>query len=196
MKDFAALPRWDPTIIPHVEAIIETPRFLPSGRLIEKPGYYREARLIYRPSRALKLDPIPERPTVDEVDAAKSLIVDDLFRDFPFENEASLANAVAALLLPFVRMLIDGPTPLHLFEASTEGTGKGKLAKLCAYPALGKVPSSTPQKEDEAEWRKALTTALMAGSSHIFIDNMYMPVRGRAMAITRCQSTRRPSRRR
>src|SRR5262249_41388783 len=56
------------------------------------------------------------------------------------------------------------------------GTGKGKLAWACAFPGVGHGLSSTPQKEDEAEWRKAITSALMGGATHFFIDNMYNPI--------------------
>lgn len=40
------------------------------------------------------------------------------------------------MLNPFVRDLIDGPTPLHLIEAPVAGTGKGLLASIAMLPAL------------------------------------------------------------
>lgn len=175
VKDLQALPGWDPQIIPILETIVESPRFLPNGRLVTSPGYYPEARLYYNPPASLTDLVIPSRPTRDQVEAAKRLIFDDLFVDFPFANRASKANALACMLLPFVRFMIDAPTPLHMYEAPTEGTGKGKLANACAFPSLGRELESTPQKEDEAEWRKAITTTLMSGATHFFIDNMYNP---------------------
>ena len=36
------------------------------------------------------------------------------------------------MLLPFVRELIDGPTPLHLIEKPTPGTGGTLLATVAA----------------------------------------------------------------
>ena len=95
--------------------------------------------------------------------------------DFPFANAASRANALAVMLLPFVRLMIDGPTPPHHFTASTEGTGKGLCASACSYPYLGRELDINVQKESEAEWRKALTSFFMSGGSHYFIDNMYNP---------------------
>jgi hypothetical protein len=79
------------------------------------------------------------------------------------------------MLLPFVRLCIDGPTPLHLFEASTEGTGKGKLGNAVAFPSLGRPLTPMTQLEDVAEWRKTLTTSFAEAASHIFIDNMFNP---------------------
>jgi putative DNA primase/helicase len=72
--------------------------------------------------------------------------------------------------------MIDGPTPNHHFEASTEGTGKGLLAAACAFPAIGRELDINAQKESEAEWRKALTSAFISGSSHFLLDNMYNPL--------------------
>jgi len=57
-------------------------------------------------------------------------LLDELLIDFPFADEASRANALALLLLPYVRPLIVGPTPLHLITAPTQGTGKDLLAQL------------------------------------------------------------------
>lgn len=175
VRDLAALPGWDSAIIPYIEAIVESPRFLADGRLITTPGYHPDARLYYNPPANLAELVVPPRPTPSQVETAKCLLFDDLFIDFPFSTRASKANALAVTLLPFVRLMIDGPTPLHVFEASTEGTGKGKLANACAYPSLGRDLCSTPQKEDEAEWRKAITTTFMSGASHFYIDNMYNP---------------------
>ena len=177
VRDFAALPGWEPRIVPHLETVVESPRFLPDGRLMTDPGYHPEARIYFRPTHGLRDlgKSIPGRPRAADVDEAKAIIFGELLVDFPFAEPASKANALGCMLVPFVRMMIPGPTPLHFFEASTEGTGKGKLANACAYPALGRDLVSTPQKENEAEWRKAITTALISGPSHVFVDNMHNP---------------------
>jgi hypothetical protein len=175
VRDFAALPGWDPKSIPFLESVVTSPFFLEDGRLIMTPGYHPEARVFYQPSPELEGLTISEKRSRSEIDLAKELIYDDLFVDFPFADDASLANALACMLVPFVRHMIEGPTPLHHFHASTEGTGKGLLAKVCAFPFLGYILQSSPQKENDAEWRKAITSALIAGPSHIFFDNMYMP---------------------
>src|SRR4051812_34081308 len=79
------------------------------------------------------------------------------------------------VLLPFVRLLIAGPTPDHHFQASTEGTGKSLLAKLCCVPYLGHLPETRPPKDDDAEWRKSITAALMSGAAYVFFDNLRNP---------------------
>lgn len=176
VRDFAALPGWDPVIIPKLDAVVETPRFLADGRLLCEPGYHADARLFYAPGEGLDGLVIPERPTARQVKAAKSLLLDDLLIDFSFANQASRAGAVAFTLLPFVRSMIAGPTPLHHVSASTEGTGKTLLVIACAWPSLGREINLTPQKESDAEWRKAITTAFMVGATHFSIDNLNNPL--------------------
>ena len=45
---------------------------------------------------------------------------------------------LAALLLPFVRRMVHGPTPLHLIESPSPGTGKSLLAKVISKIALAR----------------------------------------------------------
>ena len=175
VRDVLALASYDQQFFPPIDLIVESPRFMPDGSLVSKPGYHRAGRFFYAPSPDLAGIKIPLDPTSRQIAAAKNLLLDDLLVDFPFANRASRANALAVMLLPFVRQMIDGPTPNHHIEASTEGTGKGLLAAATAFPALHREIDLNPQKESEAEWRKAITSALVSGCSHFLIDNMYNP---------------------
>jgi hypothetical protein len=175
VRAIVAQKSWSDRVAPPLDLLAESPRFLPDGSLILTPGYHPEGRLYYHPPGGLIGIEVPERPTPEEVDWAQSLLLDQYLRDFPFADSASKANALACMLLPFVRPCINGATPLHLFEASTEGTGKGKLANACAYPSLLRQLPSTSQKEDESEWRKSITSALKGGPSHVYFDNLYNP---------------------
>ena len=69
-------------------------------------------------------------PSMNEINKAKDLLLDELLADFPFASQADRANAVAWLLLPLIRPSIDGPTPLHLIEAPIQGTGKGTFGSM------------------------------------------------------------------
>jgi putative DNA primase/helicase len=174
-QDILSLPEYDRAQFPVLDSVVESPRFTAAGRLVVTPGYDPESRLLYSPLPDVEGVSVPDVPTTDDLDRALSLVFDDLLFDFPFANEASRANALAVMLLPFVREMIPGPTPNHHFSASTEGTGKGLLANACAFPSRGRVLEIAPQKEDEAEWRKAITSMLMRGESHFFLDNMANP---------------------
>ena len=74
-------------------------------------------------------------------------------------------------LLPYVRHAIDGPTPLHLIEAPTPGTGKTKLAKVMARIATGTEPGTISDVEGDDEWRKQITSALLDSPAVLILDN-------------------------
>jgi hypothetical protein len=98
-------------------------------------------------------------------------IFEELLCDFPFDSDASRANTLALMMLPILRPVIDGPTPLHLIEAPTQGTGKSLLAKVTLLSTLGQCGAMTVPK-DEDSWSKKITSALVKGSPVIFIDNI------------------------
>ncbi len=176
VRDLMSLGRWDEDVVPRLDLIVESPHFLPDGTLLRQPGYNREARLFYAPSPGMESLVIPRRPSRAEVEASLSLLVDDLLGDFSLANQASKANAVEFMLLPFVRRMIHGPTPLHHFGATTEGTGKTLLAICCSYPWLGREIAARSQKESEAEWRKAVFVFLRSGTTHVLMDNLANPL--------------------
>jgi len=154
--------------IPALESIVNTPVLGRDGTLHTEPGYNEQTRLYYTGGVTIG-DVVP---TDANVNRSKSLFLNDLLVDFPFKDESSKAHAVAYALLPFVRQLIPGPTPLYLFNSPTPGTGKGKCINACAFPSLGyDVPTMTEAQNDD-EWRKRLTTVLMGGRSHVVIDNV------------------------
>jgi hypothetical protein len=104
-----------------------------------------------------------------EVDEARKLLLEDLLGDFPFVSSADRANALAAMLVPFVRDVIDGPTPLHLIEKPTSRTGATLLARCLTVP-FGGVESQWPKKEAERE--KVILGKLRSGTSVVWFDNV------------------------
>ena len=168
-RDLLVLP--EPRL-PALEGIVSAPVFLRWGRLLATPGYDAESRLWYEPSRDLQLPAIPPVPTEADVEGAVQLLTEDLLVDFEFAAESDLAHALAALLLPFVRRLIDGPTPVHLLEAPTPGSGKSLLADLISIVALGRSCEATTVTRNEDESRKKLTAILSRGRPIVVIDNL------------------------
>ena len=168
VEDVLALPKWPG--IPPLTGIVTSPIFAADGRLETRSGYHSSARLFYHETDKAS---IPDTtPTPANIARARALLVDDLLGDFPFADEASRAHAVALILLPFVRQMIDGPTPLHLIDAPSAGSGKSLLAEICTIPFLPNgVPAKSPPT-DEEEWRKLLTSVFSDGDSHLLIDNV------------------------
>lgn len=179
----------------NVDRIVEVPTVGKSGKIITRPGLHPRDRLFYVPSIDLLNRDIKPWEVFGprDIDAAKDLLLGDLLGDFSFvgkppgtvtadgttlhngdvEWQANRANALALLLLPFVRDLIAGSTPLHIAVASTPGTGKGLLINMCLLPALGANLSVTqcPEGDNDDEWRKTLMSAMGKGIAALRLDN-------------------------
>jgi hypothetical protein len=170
VDDLANLPAWDG--IPVIDSVAECPVFSRAGELVAAPGFHPVVGLWLHPAPGLNVPLVSQRPTRQEVDEARAWLLVELFGDFPFKDDASRAHAVAALLLPSIRRMVDGPTPLHLFDAPTEGTGKTLLANTISVVATGRPAEATTDPGSEAEWRKKLTACLLEGPPIIFLDNL------------------------
>src|SRR5262249_34585029 len=113
IRDLVARPSWPG--LPMLRDMVELPVFLKDGTLVSASGYHRDSG-IWMQASGLTLPPVADEP--DEGTRGVALMfLDEILCDFPFKDAASRAHAMAALLLPFVREMIEGPTPLHLFDA-------------------------------------------------------------------------------
>lgn len=188
VDDLLNLPHWPfPTLV----EVVESPVFDASGRIVMRPGYHPEAGILYHGS--LQVPPVEQDPTPWEIEDARALLLDELLGDFPFVSESDRAHALALLLLPFVRRMIHGPTPLHPITAPKAGTGKGLLADVAGIVATGHVPVTIAEGRDDDEWRKRLTSVLMDTPVMVLIDNVTRPLDSGAlsMALTQLEWTDR-----
>jgi hypothetical protein len=155
--------------IPPLRGVINAPIFSPAGRLIATPGYHSDLAIYYAGNG--EIPTIPDHPSQEQLAAAVEVLRVELFKDFPFRYEASMATAFSALFTPVVRHCIHGPTPIHLFEAPQPRTGKGLLAEVIAYIAAGGA-SITTLDPDENDLRKKLTALLIQGTLIVQFDNV------------------------
>ena len=158
--------------LPVLMCIVNTPVFGRNGSLLTGPGYHPNARLLYQPAPGFTVPAIPERPTAAQIADARALICEDLLGDFPFVSPSEMAHAVALLLLGFVRSMIDGPTPLHLIEKPTPGTGATLMVDSIATILTGSGASVMTEGRDDEEWRKRVTAKLRQVPSILLIDNL------------------------
>lgn len=179
VKSLLATP--DPAL-PVLAGIVTTPVFGRGGVLLTEPGYHADARLLYQPVPGFEVPPIPERPTAGEIAAARALIVDDLLGEFPFTSQAERAHAVALLLLGFLRAMVDGPTPLHLIEKPTPGTGATLMVDAIATILTGSGVGAMTEGTDEEEWRKRITAKLRQIPTLVLIDNLKRQLDASALA--------------
>ncbi len=158
--------------LPHLDRICLAPVFDPAGTVLLSPRYHAEARIWLHLPEGFRLPPTPDAPSTDVVRLARRLILDELLVDFPFVAISDRAHAIGALLLPYVRNLISGCTPIHDFESPTPGSGKGLLADIISILAAGHPCPATTIARDDDESRKKVTSILARGQSLILIDNV------------------------
>jgi hypothetical protein len=163
LKDILTL---DDPRLPPLADILTAPVFLPDGRLLAAPGYDAESGFL------LALDGLAGVHADFTIAEARALLLDELLVDFPFADEGSRAHAVAMLLQPFARPLIQGPTPLYLIEAPRKGTGKGLLADVFSYVASGSLAAMMALSHSEDEIEKRITALLLASASIVVLDNV------------------------
>ena len=168
--------------IPPLRRIVEVPVLGPDGTLQTEPGYHEAGKTLFVPPPGFELPPVPERPNHLDTERARQWI-DELLVDFPFLNQADRAHAVALFVLPYVRDVIgDDPTPGHLIEAPTPGTGKSLLADVLTYPFAGRAVSTITEARDDDEWRKRLTAQRRERRAVIVLDNIVRPLDTGALA--------------
>lgn len=169
IRDMLATP--EPKL-PWLARVVDVPVFSAQGELQTAPGYHAGSRTFYAPALGCTLPPVSAKPTAAEVARALSLLFDEVLVNFEFVGAADKAHAVALLFEPFVRDMIAGPTPLHLIEAPTPGSGKGLLADVLLFPAVGRALGVIPQVADDDEMRKQITSRLLEARPAILLDNL------------------------
>jgi hypothetical protein len=160
---------------PPLIGISAVPIVRPDGSLVLEAGYDPVTCMVYAPAPGLKLAPIPETPTRVEVEQALRRIF-AVIGEFPYVSQADRANALGLLLTPLLRYAFTGHVPLALIDAPKQGTGKGLLTDEVAILATGRPACPMQEPGDEEEWRKAITSLLLRGSSLIVIHNVDHPL--------------------
>jgi len=168
------LARVDRLPFPTLRTLATSPIYSASGEQVSAPGYHPSSE-IYLELGTLE---VPDLPSVSEA----LVLLREMLHDFPFIHPlAGFAHTLTALLLPFSRPLIDGPTPLHLIEAPTRGSGKGLLCEVISYVSLGRAAGTMVKPKDGDEFEKRVTSALLEGAAVMLLDNVHT-LEGEALA--------------
>jgi hypothetical protein len=162
--------------LPELDRFARAPFFAFDGGQVALVSAYG-----YHPAHRVYLD-IDERMVAamdqvdgDHVERALELLTRELLGDFPFVGPADRATALAALLLPFVRELIAGPTPLHFIEAPSPRSGKSLLTNAIAIVILGperKGQAVMTAPTDSREWGKKLFASMLELPNMLVLDNV------------------------
>ncbi len=158
--------------LPPLAGIARAPILRQDGTICTTPGYDPVSRLVYCPDPGLTLTPIPEHPDSNEIQACVDILL-DVTSDFPFADEPSRANALAILFTLLMRPVLTGHVPLAIVDAPMQGTGKTLLVTPLGTIAVGNVASeSIPSRDNDDEWRKKITSILLAASPFVLLDNI------------------------
>ena len=185
--------------LPELLAVLSTPFFDRDGTLVDVDGYHAGAK-VYLSKGDLVLPGVSRTPTAEDVAEAKRLIVEEVLADYPLagmsrkeimatlegknEDRAhAVTHTIAALLLPFCRDMIAGPTPGHVFTKPNPGTGASGLVNMLTSIQSGEPMAAMTFPDSAEEVRKTLSSALAEGKLAILFDNI-----GKAIASTELAS--------
>jgi len=99
-------------------------------------------------------------------------LIKEVFIDFPFMDESSRTNMIAVLLTAVLRPMINGPVPMAIIDKPQAGTGATLLSEVVSRIATGRSAALMTAPEDEAAWRKAITSTLSQGRNLAIVDNV------------------------
>ena len=172
-----------PAEIPELELVTDVPFLSTAGHLVTAPGYYPEDKILLKENPELKLEPIPDVPTDEDVATAVTKLTAP-FWEFMFAREhTDFAHLLGMMLLRFLRSL-NAPTPLHSFQATESGSGKTLLVKLAFTITLGEVPEATSLPKKEEELQKVILTELLTSPTVVFFDNVKHRVESASLEAT------------
>ncbi len=155
---------------PIVDGIITCPTIRPDGSILSKGGYDPMTRLYHEVDRHLKLAQCAYQPT--HADAVKSLdTLCALLSEFPFVTPASKSVALSAIIVAVCRRSMP-MAPIHIFRATTAGTGKTYLVDVISTIAMGKPCAAMAASRDEKETDARLNGLLLAGYPIVSLDNV------------------------
>jgi hypothetical protein len=161
-----ALKSW--TGLPPLNGIIGAPVLRRDGTLLQQPGYDPGTGLILAPR--VDIYPVPLPPPAEAVAWARTLLLDQVLRDFPWCGPADRANYVAMLVTQVLRRRLGGsPVPFFPITATDQGSGKTLLATIAGV-LYGQA--SMVWTGDEDELRKTLTSIMRSQEGVITFDNI------------------------
>jgi hypothetical protein len=168
---------WSPAdlgLLP-LAGLAHLPVFRKDGSLLLEPGYDSLSHFFVAFESGLTQLDVPSGLTVDDIDASKAMLCDELLGDFCFSTPVDTyrANTIGVLLTFVLRLVIDGALPILMIDATIRGSGKSLLAMIIGLIVLGHTPPMTtsPEGRECGEWRKRITGFLLEGKPMVVIDN-------------------------
>jgi len=172
---------------PALRGLVTSPMYTAKGKLVASNGYHKESQLYMKLHDQLAVKTVSDAPTEDEVLRAKTMLVEEVFADFPLggltrselveqalygDGVAAMTNLIGLTLLPFMREMVDGPTPGHLLTKPAPGTGASLLTDVVSIITTGSTSPAMAMPGNKDEMGKTLTSVLANGNTIVFFDNI------------------------
>ena len=159
--------------LPRLQSVVTVPVFDREAQLIYENGFHPNSGIFSSCPLESCWDATPVHPSPSDVAEARQILLDELLGDFPFATDSDRAHALAALLLPFVRLVIsDGCTPLCLIESPSPGSGKSLLANVISTIVTGFPSNPITLDNVDGDLRKKLLSLLLSSPPVIVLDNL------------------------
>ncbi len=163
--------------IPELVGVCTSPTIRKDGSLVEAPGFDKASGLYLMLEQ--QFPPIPEPPTLADAQNAIARLFEP-FSTFPFKDSASKSVFLSGLLLSVVRKSLTA-APAILIDAPDAGHGKSILSWTVGYLATGQPVAAMSFPYSQNEQKKTIFSALLAGTSFIYFDNIDTSVKGSAL---------------
>lgn len=153
-----------------LRGVTHTPMVRADGTILDTPGYDEASGYLFLPGPGVRMAPVPEAPSAQDVERAVALL-DEMVAGFPWETKEDKANYYGLLLTPLLRMLAPPSYKAFFIGAHQPGSGKTLLADVARALHGGVFRSDMPVDEKEI---KSMTTSLLATTSApvIQVDNV------------------------
>lgn len=156
---------------PPLSRVVRTPFLRPDGSVCMTEGYDPDTKTVLV-TGGLEVTEVSEEPSSTGVRNAVSFLMEEWLGDFRFDSRASRANALAAVLTPFVRGLAP-LVPLCVVSGIGPGVGKNLFADNLSVLVTGDTATPLPYVQDEEETRKQLTATFRTGASLFVFDEAH-----------------------
>lgn len=153
--------------VPPLRGVIGAPVLRRDGTLLQAPGYDPTTGLYL--AAKVALPPVPDRPTPEQVHAARDFLLNRFLRDFPWSSAADRANYIALLATPILRHFTRSLTPFALIDATMPASGKSILT---GGPGMLYGQRVMPWPYTEEELRKSITAVLAEQVGVVVWDNL------------------------
>jgi hypothetical protein len=151
---------------PTLTGIAEWPMVGAKGALISDHHGHDPATGLY-----FDIDPSIKIDDSLTAEAGCAWIFEELFADFPFEEDVDRAAALG-LFIAFMQRPLMKTCPAFVTVAPQPGSGKSTLIELASIVVHGQPVASHAYAEDEDELRKAIHSLMLAKYPAVLFDNI------------------------